>query len=61
MGVMVVTREQFERETNYGASMAIARSLLTKGFISAKDYQKINTIFVKKYRPLIGGLQAKIP
>ena len=56
-----MTKEQLTRETNYGAAMAIARVMLTKGLISEKDYRKFDTMFIKKYRPIIGGLQPKIP
>jgi len=59
--VAVVTNGQFERETNYGAAMAIARSMLTKGLINDRDYRKIDTMFRKKYKPLIGGLYTKKP
>ena len=50
-----MTKEQFEREMNYGASMAIAREMLSKGLITERDYRKIDTILKKKYRPLIGA------
>ncbi|MCL1882410.1 MAG: hypothetical protein FWF81_01475 [Defluviitaleaceae bacterium] len=56
-----MTNGQFERETNYGAAMAIARSMLTKGLINDRDYRKIDTMFRKKYKPLIGGLYTKKP
>lgn len=56
-----MTKEQFEREKNYGASMAVARAMLSKGLISEKEYRKIDTIFKQKYRPVIGTLNAKIP
>jgi len=55
---MTMTKEQFEREISYGKAMALARSLLTKGLITDKDYRKIDTKFKKKYRPIIGGLSA---
>ena len=54
-----MTKEQFEREKNYGAGVAIARSMFSKGLITEKDYRKIDTIFRKKYRPLIGALFTK--
>jgi hypothetical protein len=60
LGVMAVTKEQFEREASYGAAMAVARSMLTRGLISEKDYRKVDTMFKKKYRPLIGGMETKI-
>ena len=50
-----MTKEQFDREMHYGASMAIARTLLRSDIISAKEYRKIDTIFRKKYRPIIGA------
>ena len=56
-----MTKEQFDREKNYGASMAVARSMLSSGIINDKDYRKIDTIFKKKYRPLIGAQQQKKP
>jgi hypothetical protein len=56
-----VTTEQFEREKNYGASMAVARAMLSKGLINDRDYRKIDTIFKKKYRPVIGILQERKP
>lgn len=60
-GRIAMTQEQFEREKNYGASMAVARAMLSKGLISDRDYRKIDTIFRKKYRPVIGALQGKKP
>jgi len=51
-----MTKPQFDREISYGVAMAITRSLLTKGLITDKEYRKIDTIFKKKYRPIIGGL-----
>ena len=56
-----VNKEQFKRETNYGAAMVIARAMLTKGLITGKDFCKIDTMFRQKYRPIIGGTQAKNP
>ena len=56
-----MTKEQFEREKNYGASMAVARVMLSKGLINDKEYCKIDTIFRRKYRPIIGDLRAKNP
>jgi hypothetical protein len=52
-----MTKEQFDREKNYGAAMAAARMMLTKGIISQKDYCKIETVFRKKYSPIIGEIR----
>jgi uncharacterized membrane protein len=51
-----VTSEQFEREKNYGAAMAVARAMLAKGIITDRDYRKIDTMFKAKYQPIIGVL-----
>lgn len=56
-----MTKEQFEREKNYSAAMAVARAMLSKGLISEKDYRRIDTIYKAKYRPVIGALPAEIP
>ena len=56
--VALMTFEQFERERSYGVTMAVARVMLRGRVISKRDYRKIDTIFRKKYRPIIGVLQA---
>jgi len=52
--------EQFEREKKYRASAAITKALLSRGFISEKEYGKIDTILIAKYRPVLGSLRAKL-
>jgi len=56
-----MTREQFERELDYGVVMSIAKSLLSAGLIAKREYSKIDTIVTRKYRPIIGGLKFKTP
>ena len=56
-----MTREQFERECDYGVAMSIAKALLRAGLITEREYRKIDTINARKYRPLIGGLKPEIP
>ena len=56
-----MTRELFERERDYGAAMSIAKALLRSGLITEKEYRKIDTIFTRKYQPVIGGLKPEIP
>ena len=56
-----MTKEQFNRETNYGAALALARTMLTKGIITDRDFRKIDKMFKQKYRPIIGGSKVKIP
>ena len=47
-----MTKEQFNREILYHASLAPFCRLLTEGHISRSDYDKIDTILAQKYRPI---------
>jgi hypothetical protein len=58
VGVTLMTFEQFERERSCGVTMAVARVMLRGRVINRRDYRKIDTMFRKKYRPIIGALQA---
>lgn len=58
---ITLSAEQFEREKSYGASLSLAKTLLSKGLLTEKEYAKIDTILKGKYRPIIGGLRAKLP
>lgn len=59
--VITMTAEQFDREKSYGAAISLAKGLLSKGLITESEYAKIDTILKGKYRPIIGGLRAKLP
>jgi len=48
--------EQFRREKDYGAGIAIAGSLLKRGLITPGEYRKVRTALIKKYRPVICSL-----
>jgi len=58
-GGVGMTKKQFDRERDYGAVMSIARAMLKQGCITDKEYNKIDTIFLRKYKPIIGLLRAK--
>ncbi len=47
---------QFQRELDYGAGIAIAGHLLSSGLISTGEYRKVKAALTKKYRPAIGLL-----
>lgn len=49
-----MTSEQFARERDYGASIAVARTLRNRGLINPREYKRINRIFRQKYHPVIG-------
>ncbi len=51
-----MTLEQFKAEKNYRVALAIAKTMLGKGLINDREYKKINTILIAKYRPIIGAL-----
>lgn len=48
--------EQFERELQFSAAVAMAKSMLERGLITDQEYAEIRQMFVQKYRPIIGGL-----
>ena len=51
-----MTKEQFEREKNYQTSRSVVKSMLNNGVITEKEYKKIDTKLVGRYRPLIGSI-----
>ena len=51
-----MTSEQLKDESSYRVSMAIAKSMLSRKLITSKEYAKIDTIMLKKYRPVLGSL-----
>ena len=53
-----MNNEQFDREKQYQLSLTIAKSMKEKAIITAEEYSTIDTILLKKYRPILGGLQA---
>ncbi len=59
--IITMTAEQFDREKSYGAAVAIAKALHAKGLIDEKEYGKVEAMLIKKYRPLLGGLQIEKP
>jgi len=54
----MMDKGQFDRELRYGAVMAAARAMFKSGIVDENDYRKIDIIMRRKYRPIIGGLQA---
>ena len=56
-----MTKEQFQREKMYQATMGMVRRMRSTGIISSEEYAKVEQIFLKKYKPLIGSIYAEIP
>ena len=53
--------EQFRREKEYGAALAIAGNLLKRNLITRHEYRKIKAALIRKHRPVIGSLQDNAP
>jgi hypothetical protein len=49
--------EQFQREKDYGAALAIAGSLKKRELITPGEYRRVKAALIKKYRPVIGSLR----
>lgn len=56
-----MTKEQFQREKMYQATMGMVRRMLSEGLISQAEYRQMEQIFLEKYKPLIGSIYAEIP
>ncbi len=48
--------EQFQREKDYGAGVAIAGGLLKRGYITPGEYRRAKAALLAEYRPVIGLL-----
>jgi len=57
----MMDKEQFRAERLYQISLSIAKSMLEKGTISEEEYTQIDTILLKKYRPILGTLLSGNP
>jgi len=51
-----VTKEQFELEKKYQATLSVACSMLRAGILTSDDVGEIDTMMRAKYRPVFGGL-----
>ena len=52
----VMTTEQFDREASYRAALAIIKDWLRKGFITEKEYVRIDTMLARKFSPIWGAI-----
>lgn len=55
-----MNKDDFLKEKLYQTTMSVARKMLSEGIISEKEYCDIDTIFTKKYNPIIGTLFSDI-
>jgi len=49
-----MTTEQFARERDYGAAMAIAGEMLARGLVTQGEYAIFDARFEQFYKPTIG-------
>ncbi len=52
---------EFRAELRYRMSLSVARSMLEEGAITREEYREIDTILLKKHRPILGTLLAGKP
>ena len=53
-----MTKEQFHNEEMYQATMDMVRRMHSDGLISLEEYERVEPIFLEKYKPLIGTVYA---
>ncbi len=56
-----MSEKEFRAELRYRMSLSVARSLLEEGAINEEEYSEIDTILLKKHRPILGTLLAGKP
>lgn len=49
-------KEDFDKEMHYRITMLYVKQLKNKGIITDEEYNKIDGIMLKKYRPIIATL-----
>ncbi len=49
---------EFRREEMYQLTMAVLRAMLSEGLLTREEYDRNDTRFEEKYRPVFGGLCA---
>jgi len=51
-----MTHEQFRREVDYGAAMAIAGEMAARGLVTPEEYVEMDARFRQMHRPLIARI-----
>jgi hypothetical protein len=52
----MMSKDKFEAERRYQASLNVAKALLSSGAITKEEYDEIDTILLRKYRPVFGTI-----
>ena len=53
---MQMSDKEFKSEMNYQVTMSYVRQLRKNGTVTEDEYREIDTIMLKKYRPVLGIL-----
>lgn len=57
-----MNKAHFENERLYQSTIAVARTMASRGIITADELAEIDHLLLQKYNPLLGGLgNAKAP
>lgn len=51
-----MNKSEFNSEMNYQITMSYVRQLRKNGTVTEDEYREIDTIMLKKYRPVLGIL-----
>ena len=49
---MVLSKEQFQNEVDYGAVILLLKEMLDAGLINKTEYIKIDKMYIEKYAPV---------
>jgi len=55
-----MNKDDFRREQLYQSTIAIVKTMHKNGIITEDELCQIDTMFLEKYRPLLGGLKVGI-
>ena len=55
-----MNKDDFRRERLYQSTIAIVKTMQKNGLITEDEFCQIDTMFLEKYRPLLGGLKVGI-
>ncbi|OFV69166.1 MULTISPECIES: SHOCT domain-containing protein [Acetobacterium] len=51
-----MTKDQLEQEKNYRISVILSKELMSKGLITKEEFDRLDTMLLEKYQPIISSL-----
>lgn len=58
--VYVMPKDDFAREKLYQTTMHLVKKMLADGTITKEEYDRMDAVFLAKYRPIFGTLFSEI-